>query len=307
MRLRVAIVTWWDNWEREVSLRSADTFLKHLSNESYDVSIFDVPNQMNDFQIKVKDFDLVIPVIHWVWWEDGSITLLCEKYNIPYFFTSAASHALCIDKLSCWNLVSEWGFIVPRSVIVKNSDDVMNKSLYGKLFIKPVHGWSSVDSGVFSSREATHELMNKIIVYDSALVQEYVTWREFTVSIDGDYDKSPKVLAISEIMTEQEFFDYDAKYSLKNTKEITPAKLDTTLQQYIEDISIGIYKECKIQCLWRIDFIYTSETNTLYFLEINTIPGFTETSFFPQSIQHSWLSIWQYLNKKIEELILHTK
>ena len=290
MKLRVALVTWWDNGEREVSLRSADTFLKHLSTEKYEVEFFNIPSQIDDFQIKVKDFDLVIPVIHWIWWEDGAITMLCEQYNIPYFFTSTASHALCIDKLDCTKIVSEWDFIVPKSAIVKDNDDIMNKSLDGKLFVKPVHGWSSVDSGVF-------------IAYDSVLVQEYVTWREFTVSIDWDYNKSPKVLAISEIMTEQEFFDYDAKYSLKNTKEITPANIDTTLQQYIEDTSLGIYKTCKMRCLWRIDFIYTPETNRLYFLEINTIPGFTETSFFPQAIVYSWKSISQYLDEKIDYIL----
>lgn len=307
MKIRVALVTWWDNWEREVSLRSADTFLKHLSDAKYDIVMFDIPSQIDSFQTIMQDFDIVIPVIHWVWWEDWTITKLCEDHNIPYFFTTASSHALCINKLECWNVVSEWWFSVPKSVIVKNIEDIETKSLDGKIFVKPTHGWSSVDSGVFDSREEAKDLMTKIISYDSALVQEYVTWREFTVSIDWDYDKHPKVLAISEIVTGQEFFDYEAKYSLKNTREITPADIADTLQKHIENTAIWIYEVCKIQCLWRIDFIYTPETNTIYFLEINTIPGFTETSFFPQAIVHSWLSIWQYLDKKISELILGNK
>jgi D-alanine-D-alanine ligase len=90
---------------------------------------------------------------------------------------------------------------------------------------------------------------------------------------------------------------------LKNTTEITPAEVDTALQEKIENIALWIYKACKIQCLARIDFIYTPETDTLYFLEINTIPGFNETSFFPQAIIYSWISIWEYMMKKINTIL----
>ncbi len=298
---RIAIVTWWISKEREISLSSAVTYIKHLDKTKYEVEVFDIPLDLERFIASIKSFDIVFPIIHGLWGEDWQITALCELQNVPVFFTTSQSHQLCIDKYLCTTFAQSKAILVPKTSIIYNSDQVYSLWEWEKVFVKPVHGWSSIDCGVCSTQQQLNTLISKVLVYDQVLIQEYVTWREFTISLVWDYDWDIDVFAISEIVTSQEFFDYDAKYSLKNTTELTPANISPELENEIITISKQIYKECKVTCLWRIDFIY--QNNKLYFLEINTIPWFTETSFFPQAIKYKWIVIGEFLDSMINKIV----
>ena len=304
MKRNIAIVTWWENWEREISLKSAKTIFNHLDKELNHVTIFNIPSEYWKFIEAKRNFDLVIPVIHGIWGENWEITRVCEEHNIPVFFTTTNSHELCIDKYLCTLYLKNKWITVPETSIIELNNATYNLPKNEKVFIKPVHWGSSLDSWICSSQEETTILLSKITTYDQALVQEYITGQEFTVSLVWDWDWIVDVYAISEIITWESFFDYEAKYNLKNTQEITPAKISWILEKTIKDISIDIYRHCKLTCLARIDFIYNKEKNILYFLEVNTIPWFTETSFFPQAIQHRWFSISAFLENMIEKICI---
>jgi D-alanine-D-alanine ligase len=296
----IAIVTWWISKERVISLASAQTYIKYLDTNKYHVEVFDIPSELEEFINKIYTFDIVFPILHGIGWEDGQISALCEMHGIPVFFTSSQSHQLCIDKyLSTTYLKSKW-ILAPKTSIIDSNSSSYTLQEWEKAFIKPVHGWSSIDSNICTRQSETDLLISKILTYDQALVQEYIQWQEFTVSIVWDRDKEIEVYAVGEIITWQSFFDYEAKYSLKNTQEVTPAKISTKLEDMIIDTAIRIYQECKLTCLARIDFIY--QDAKLYFLEVNTIPGFTEMSLFPQAIKQRGLEIREFLDSMIERI-----
>lgn len=301
---KIAIVTWWENSEREISIKSAKNIENNLDKNKYFVDLFVLPEDKNNFIIESLTYDLIIPVVHGVGWEDWEITSFCKFIWKPYLFTDFQSHILCLNKY--WNnkYLESFGILLPKTFLVQNIEDINLVKIPWKIFIKPCNGWSSVDCWVFDDIVDAKSLIEKILEYDEVLVQEYIKkWREFTVTIVGDYNNSPKVFAITEVITQKQIFDYNAKYMLEDTKEIINPEIDTDIEVKIKSISLDIYKRCKIQTLGRIDFIL-SDWN-IYFLEVNTIPWFTATSFVPQAILDKWISISDFLDQNIEKVLLN--
>lgn len=198
-------------------------------------------------------------------------------------------------------IVQDLGFTVPQSCLIQHIDDINTCKIKGKIFIKPNHGGSSLDIGVFENSEKAKKLIKTILQYDDVLIQKAISGREFTVSVIGDYDKKVTPIAITEIITSREFFDFDAKYTWSDTEEITPAQIDKKIQTSLEKISVAVYKRMKLRTLARIDFIYNK--GKLYFLEVNTIPGMTEKSFLPQALAyHGYKSLGEFLEEEIKNM-----
>jgi len=172
---------------------------------------------------------------------------------------------------------------VPENVLIQNKEDIKRwkkgelvPRKNTKVFVKPNHGGSSIDTGVFENITQAEKLIKKILSYDDAIIQKAIVGREFTVSIIGDFDKKPEAIAVTEVITKRAFFDYAAKYEWKDTQEITPAQIDKKMQKELETIALTIYKKLKIRTLARIDFMYSKghgpTKGEFYFLDVNTIP-----------------------------------
>lgn len=292
----IAIIAWWISGEREVSLRSANNFMANLDTTKYSSKIYDFPNDKKLFLDTYRDYDLVIPFIHGIGWEDWEITAFLEFVWTPYLFSSADTHKLAINKHLAWLFIENMNILYPKSYFVTSIWDLDNITWDKKYFIKPCNGWSSIDNWVYSTKLEAIELVEKILKYDSVLIQEYIQRdREFTLSVVWDYNKDPKVLAITEIVTSKEIFDYDAKYNQDGAIEIIHADIDSELRARFTDISIEIYKAFKCLSFARIDYLYKDWL--IYFLEVNTIPGFTKASFLPQAILSRYDSIWEFLDE----------
>lgn len=295
---RIAIVTGWESKEREISLLSAKNMFENLNKDFFQVQMFDFPKEKTLFLETYQDFDLVIPMIHWIGGEDGEITAFLEFVWKRYLFSSSWVHKLCLNKHLAGLLVQNAWFLTPKTFLVRGLQDLENISFEWKIFVKPCNGGSSVDNWVFLNTKEAKELIEKILSYDEVLVQEFIPkQREFTVSIVWDFDKNPSVLAISEVITQKEIFDYDAKYNADGAVEVVHADLENELQNEIEKISLSIYTLFQAKTFARIDFIY--ENGKLYFLEVNTIPWFTKMSFVPQAILSTGKSIWEFLEEVI--------
>lgn len=299
---KVALITGWENKEREISLLSAKNVFENIDTTKFAVEVFDFPAWKNDFIKHSQNFDIVLPFIHGVGGEDGAITAFCEFVGVPCLFSSSQVHRLCLDKnLSNLFAKNAW-FDAPESYLIRSIDKLKNVDIAWKVFIKPCNGGSSVDNGVFENVFAWQELIEKILTYDEVIVQEFIQKeREFTVSIIGDYDKNPEVMAISEVITQKEIFDYDAKYKADGAIEVVHAELDAALQTFITSTALKIYKMFQLKTFSRIDFLYAD--NKLYFLEVNTIPWFTKMSFVPQAILSSGKTIGEFLTQTIEKSI----
>ena len=299
---KVALITGWENKEREISLLSFKNVFENIDMSKFEVKVFDFPLWKADFIKEAQNFDIVMPFIHGVWGEDGSITAFCEFIGVPCLFSSSEVHRLCLNKnLSNLFAKNSW-FDVPESYLVRNIEKLKNVNIWGKIFVKPCNGGSSVDNGVFENVFAGQELIEKILMYDEVIVQKFIQkQREFTVSIIWDYDKIPQVMAISEVLTEKEIFDYDAKYKADGATEIVHADLDEILKNFISSTALKIYKMFQLKTFSRIDFLYANEI--LYFFEVNTIPWFTKMSFVSQAILLSGKTIQEFLTEVIEKHI----
>jgi len=296
---RIAILTWWIE-EREISLKSAKNVQIHLA-KKYKVDICILPEDINKFIQEYNDYDLIIPVSHGKYIEDGKIIALLEILNKPFLFSWSEAHNICMNKYLTSIMTQDLWFTIPQHCLVQNTDDIKTCKIKGKIFIKPNHWWSSIDMGVYDNLSKANKLIKTILQYDDVIIQQAIKGREFTVSVIGDYDKEVKAIAVTEIITSRDFFDFKAKYERAGTQEITPAKIDKKMQTALEHISITLYKKFKLKTMGRIDFIYNR--GKFYFIEINTIPGMTEKSLLPQALlHHGYKSLGEFLEEYINNI-----
>ena len=277
--------------EKEISDKSIILFKDSLERLWYTYQVINRPSMKDIFLKNYKNFDIWIPIIHWWYWEWWQITAMLELLWIPYLFANHNTHSLCFNKYSTNLVAKDLGIKTPNTYHINDSKEVENINFPWPYFIKPNTSWSSIDCGKFENIHEAKKLIEKICKYDSVCIQEAIKWREFTVSISWDYN-NPTILWIMEIITQREFFDFDAKYKRDKTKEIFP-ELKDELKTELDEFSKKIYQKLKIKDLARIDYLYSN--NKLYFLEINTIPWMTSMSFFPQCIKHygyEWFEIF---------------
>ena len=318
----IAVIAWGDSSEYEVSLKSAKNICDALSWVN-GYRIFPIickwrnwVYEMEDWsQVKVdkNDFSLIVGAekifldyayitIHWIPWENWEIQWYFDILWVPYSTWWVLNTSIWFDKFFCKTIVQICGINIPKWICIKKWDNIdeniIISELWLPLFVKPNEWWSSFwitkvkegDSLRFAIDKAFRECNNVII-------EEAVNWREFTCWLYKSKWKI-NVLPITEIITNQEFFDYDAKY-LWNSKEVTPAKILDDLKDLIEKTSVKVYE--RLNCNWivRIDYIYDGEK--LYFLEVNLTPWMTQASLVPQQIRACWLTLTEVLMDIIEK------
>lgn len=296
--MHIALFTDATSLEKEVGEKSIVLFKDSLDKLGHTYKVIQRPTMKDEFLQTYKTFDLGIPVIHWWYGEGGQITALLELLWIPYLFSDHDVHSLCFNKYAT-NLIAKdiWANI-PKTYHLNSTDQITEINFDWPFFIKPNSSWSSLDCGKFNDLQQAKSLITKICNYDTALVQQAIKWRELTVSVQ--WKENPSILGIMEVLTQRDFFDYDAKYKRKQTKEIF-LDLEQNLKKEIENISLKMYKKFRLTDIARIDFLLA---DNLYFLEVNTIPGMTPMSFLPQCVKkygYAWFEIFldELMKKKL--------
>ncbi len=262
-----------------------------------------------DFSFKINNtkiiFDLVVNMVHGSPGENGELALYLENLNIPQ--TSCNSHAayLTFNKSKCISAAKRIGIPTSKSITIKQNIPYNLKEIENKIgfpcFVKPNKSGSSF--GVY--KIYNNNLLEKSIIKsfkedDEVLIEKALNGREFSVGVI-EWDKSIKALPITEIISENDFFDYAAKYQ-GESKEITPAIINDSWKKMLENYSIELYKSFNLKGIIRSEFII--ENNTAYLLEINTIPGMTEKSICPQQLNAAGISLNQFFKKMIESNLL---
>ena len=300
----IAIITGWTSSERPISLKSAETRQNYLEKLWYNVKKFIIPEDLDSLLKNINKIDLIIPIIHWIDGEDGKITALAELFKKPYFFSDYSVLNLTLNKYLTNLFVKKLNLkniILPRSILINNYKEIDLIPKYfkdKKIILKPNKGGSSINTIVCKVDDisANENNIKEILKSDELLVQEFIPIKkELSISIFWDYDKYPKIIWITEIKYNSEIFDYEAKYLWKSEE------IHYLIKEYIEvywwnlrdkiksDI-LTIYKKLKIKTLWRIDIIVGKDDN-IYFLEINTIPGFSQNSIYPQIASKYWWNL----------------
>ena len=326
MKKNIALVTGGFSGEAVISYKSAVTINNNLDREKFDVYTIDVRPEgwmydaggkkteidKNDFSLTIGDkkikFDAVFIGMHGTPGEDGKLQGYFDTLNIPYTSCNAATSAITFNKRFTVAVAAFSGINVAKSaVLIKNnfqSPDEVAAELTFPVFVKPNNGGSSIGmSKVIQPSDEFGAAVEKAFKEDDqVLVEEFIEGREFTVGVFKT-NGNIIVLPITEVSTEKDFFDYEAKYEGASS-EVTPAKIDEVVADKIRDAARKIYQVFNCRGVVRIDFIYNEEAKQPFMLEINTIPGQSEASIIPQQVRAMGWSLKEFYTKLVEEALI---
>ena len=233
-------------------------------------------------------FDIVFPILHGKNGEDGTIQGIFEQAGIPVVGCSTLSSALCMDKNRAHKLVSSEGIRVPSSKVfsgVITEEEILYhiKNFYYPLFVKPVRAGSSFGITKVYDRDELIGAMKTAFLHDSeVIVEEEIPGFEVGCAVLGN--EGLVIGEIDEIELSEGFFDYTEKYTLKNSKIHMPARLDKKTKLRLKDTAAIIYKTLGCSGFARVDMFLTPEKE-IVFNEVNTIPGFTSHSRYPNMMK----------------------
>jgi len=231
-------------------------------------------------------FDFAYITIHGTPGEDGKLQGYFDMVKIPYSTCGVYSSALTFNKYFCSNYLRNFGVMMAKSVRLFKGDVIDTENLIEELglpvFVKPNAGGSSF--GVTKVKEKEQLLAAlEMATKESAdiLIEEFIDGPEFTCGL-VKLSNQEILFPVTEVIPQNEFFDFEAKYTVGKTDEITPARISPELTSKIQQLSSRIYDLCDCSGIVRIDYIL--KDGEFYFLEVNTTPGMTATSFIPQQI-----------------------
>ena len=326
MKRKIALVTGGFTGESVVSLKSAAVVARTIDTEKYDVYkilIFPgdwyhetsagekVPVDLNDFSIslhghKIK-FDGVFNILHGSPGEDGKLAGYFDMMNIPYTTCDALTSAITMNKGYTKAIVRD----TPELFVAKSIQLFGNKSTHKEhilnelklpLFVKPNNGGSSIGMSKVKEPSELEEALDKAFAEDSqVLVEEFVSGREFSIGVYHAHGKTT-VLPATEIVSSKEFFDFEAKYSPGVTEELTPGRMNQEEVARVNRIVEKVYQKLNCKGAVRIDYFLEHETSKFFFIEINTVPGQTETSLISQQVRAIGMEARDFYTELIEEM-----
>jgi D-alanine-D-alanine ligase len=319
----IAIVCGGDSSEHDVSMRSAQGIYSFFDKERYNVYIVDVkgtdwkvqlpdgttsPINMNDFsfkeQGKLRLFDYAYITIHGTPGENGILQGYFDLLHLPYSTSGVLVEALTFDKFVLNQYLRGFGVRVAESVLVRRGQEQqLNKreaiDIVGMpCFVKPACDGSSFGvTKVKKPDQLAAALRVAMMESDEVMIESFLEGTEITVGCYKTKEKSV-VLPVTEVVTKNEFFDYDAKYN-GQVEEITPARISAELTERAQQLTSSIYDILHCNGIIRIDYIISPQGD-ITMLEINTTPGMTATSFIPQQVRAAGLSMTDVLTDIVE-------
>jgi D-alanine-D-alanine ligase len=323
MKKRVALVTGGLSSEAQISYKSAQTVMNALDKNKYDVYLIDihptgwwyenivgeeVAVDRADFSIMEGglkiNFDIALMCIHGTPGEDGKMQGYFDLIGLPYTSCDTATSALTFNKRYTVAVAGFGGIVVAKSLHLISSTQLSPDQILTQvtlpLFVKPNNGGSSFGISKVNTAAELAPALEKAFKEDSqVLVEEFISGREFTIGVFKSKGKIT-VLPITEIKTENEFFDYEAKYQGKS-QEITPADITTKMFDSLTAAAQKVYAILNCRGVVRIDFIYDEAAGKAYMLEVNTVPGQSEASVIPQQVKAMGWNLTDFYGWIIED------
>jgi D-alanine-D-alanine ligase len=255
----------------------------------------------------LSQVDVVFPLIHGPYGEDGTLQGLLEMADVPYIGAGVAASAIGLDKALMKALFAQAGLPVPDYRVVlgwrwESDQQTVTRELEAAMdypwFVKPANGGSSVGITKVRSREDLAEAVQLALRYDRKLVVERgVQGREIECAVLGNDD--PQTSPLGEIVYQREFYDYEAKYLDPNSQLIAPAQVPAETAARIQAMAVQAYRAIDCAGMGRVDFFLLPD-GTVYLDEINTIPGFTPISMFPRLWQLGGLTYSQLISRLVD-------
>lgn len=330
MKRHIAIIAGGDSSEYEVSLRSAKGIYSFIDKDRYDVTVVrlhglewmamanvdvanddltgpGIPIDRNDFSFTLNGkktvFDFAYITIHGTPGENGILQGYLDMLHIPYSCCGVLAAALTFNKYACNHYLSYFGFHIANSMMLRAGQKLPNapkiaETLGLPCFIKSNVGGSSFGCTKVKTVEEVYPAIERAFQEGNEVICEsYMKGTEVTCGVYKTKDKAV-AFPITEVVTHNEFFDYDAKYK-GEVDEITPARIPDALRDKIQAETLRLYDIIGAQGIIRVDWIIT-EGEKINLLEVNTTPGMTATSFIPQQVRAAGLDIKEVLTDIIE-------
>lgn len=259
-------------------------------------------------KIKSIKVDVVFPVLHGKNGEDGTIQGILEIAGLPYVGCGVLASAIAMDKAIAKIIVSSLGISTANSLTFKihqlselnNVAKKIKQTIGYPCFVKPSCSGSSVGVSKVKNKKELEEAINTALNYDNKiLVEKYVKGRELECAVLGTGGDDTAASLVGEVVTNEEFYDFDAKYNNSESRNLVPAEISDDISKQIQEYSLKIFNALNCCGLARVDFFLEDDTNNIVFNEINTLPGFTSISMFPTLCA----TMGYNLDKLIERLI----
>lgn len=331
MKIKIGIIFGGMSSEHDVSIKSGTSIIENLDHSKYEISKIYIDKDGTWYELKemkmdennriiidnvfsyLKKLDVVFPILHGKYGEDGSIQGLLELIKVPYVGCNILSSALALDKVYTKIILEHANIKQAKYVCVKRYKDkyvyigensietedtleniclkVQNKITY-PMFVKPSTSGSSIGISKVKNIEELKDAIEYASHFDYKIViEETIVGKEIECSVLGN--EKVKASSLGEIVPDDEFYSYDAKYQNKNSKLIIPARLNEEKVEEVKKIAIQAFKAIGGKGLARIDFFVTDKN--IYVNEINTLPGFTNISMYPK--------LWEYDGLKYSDLL----
>lgn len=293
---------------QNISKKKYNTFKVHILKEKW-VLVDDFENEFpinkHDFSAEINgekiNFDCVFNAIHGHPGEDGTILAYFELIGLKHTSAPFYQMALTFNKRDCLSVVKQYGIKTAKSYFLNKGDNINVDEIIDRVglpcFVKPNNAGSSF--GISKAKTASEMIpsIEKAFKEDSQiLIEAFLDGPEITIGV-FEYKGKIKVLPMTEIVTENEFFDYEAKY-LGKSQEITPARISAEIHEKLEKIAAHVYQILNMSGFSRSEYILVNDEP--YFLEMNTVPGLTTASLIPQQADAAGISLSELFHNAIE-------
>lgn len=319
MKKNIAVLEGGYSHEKVISLKSAETVFQHIDKEKYAATKVRIDEEgwfafvnnekvevnRNDFSItyngNTTKFDLAFIVIHGTPGEDGKLQAFFDMLKIPYTTCSQLASTLTFNKFVCNQFLKNFNIPVANAVLIRKNEKFTDEDIIKKVglpcFVKPADGGSSFGVTKVKEQSQLKEAVELALLHGTqAIIESFMQGREFT---NGIYKgkNGIKVLPITEIVSHNEFFDFNAKYS-GESQEITPADLPLNIEQKIKETTKKVYEILDLSGICRADYIVVNDIPHL--IEINTVPGQSAQSIIPQMAAYEGVTLKDLFNEVIE-------
>lgn len=316
---KILILFGGNSFEQSISCQSAKTILENIDRNKFNVTTVGI-HQYNWYIFNdnlelllnnnwltgniqkidniiefLKSFDKVFPIIHGNDGETGALSGLFNLFNIPYVSSDILGHATAYDKEITKIICNHHNIPQVKSITIYKNKSIQKVNIDFPVIIKPASCGSSIGINIANNIKELNKSVREAFKYDhKVIIEKFIKAKELECAILED--KKLIVSNVGEIKSANKIYDYESKY-IKDSKLIIPAQIDKEIILQIQEYSKRIFKILSLKNLARIDFLYDYENNQIYFNEVNTLPGFTSISMYPQLFKAEGISIKELITK----------
>jgi len=304
--MKIAVLYGGVSGEREVSLSSGKGIIAALQKNNHHVIGIDFnPNRMQE--IIELDVDLVFIGLHGKFGEDGRIQGLLDMLNIPYVGSDVLSSALAMDKQQAKRVFKTNGIPVAKSNIYYVTKQINKQHLVAQIkaeftppfVIKPNREGSTLGITIIENQDQVPDALDNAFASDDVvLVEEFIKGKELTIPVLGALGEE-RALPVIEIIPKNDFYDYESKYAEGGSEHIIPARIDEETTKRIQEYAVLAHQSLGCETYSRVDFILTDDHIPMI-LEVNTLPGMTPTSLFPDAAKATGMSYEQMIETFVQ-------